>query len=134
MDVINPPDPVKGEHWEYRLIPAGAWRRMEYQEDKIEAGTANASFGSDEPRPHFVPLTELAEKQVAYNPIAGCPGQVLIDGTWKHAARFVQIGWADIQFFLEELDESTSRIKAAYEDAREERLELDVAREVQHHA
>ena len=108
--VVNVETPVKGKHWEYWLVPAGGWRRTEHQTRKIEDGTAEAVFESEEARPHFVPLTKTARGMAAYDPPMGCRGQVLLDGEWVWAARFVYVPADRIQELLDDLDAVVERL------------------------
>jgi len=102
---VNPETVIDGKHFRYQLIPAGEWRRADYQEDKIKAGAANiTTFSSDEPRPHVIPQTEEAKKYAAYYSCGGCRGTILVDGEWINAVRFCQVGEDDIKDILSDLD------------------------------
>jgi len=73
--------------FEYRVIPDDNWRRL----------TGTTAKGTDGPRPHIVPTTAMAKSFASMDAFGAmgrtglCPGEVLIDGEWVVAYRFVEL-------------------------------------------
>jgi hypothetical protein len=75
-------------HFEFRTVPAVEWRRLQ--------GTT--PHGTNCARPHFVPVTKRGLRYITIDStrFAGssglCPGEILVDGAWSLAYRFIEIG------------------------------------------
>lgn len=86
----------------FKFQECDTWRRI------TPDGTASTVMY--EVRPHLVPTTEEAEKFVAIDAFGCighsglCPGEVLIDGEWKHAYRFVKLTEKDAVSLISQLE------------------------------
>lgn len=105
---------IESEHFQYQIIPAGRWSRLE--------GTT-ARGGTDEPRPHLVPKTDMARKLVAID--AGgfigstglCPGNVILDGGEEITAyRFIDLPEDVAADMMVDLDAQIANLQRAAQD------------------
>ena len=74
-------------HFKFEIVPAGKWERMTDTDSKK---------GSDEPRPHFVAITEAGRNFVRLDACGAkrltvlCPGYVLEGDQRIEAYRFIE--------------------------------------------
>ena len=95
-------------HFEHRIVPAGEWQRCNSQGEGLKGN-------SDEPRPHFVPLTEDANTYMKAAMFLGgtglCPGIVQVDGGTVLAFRFIQLP-DDPEQILQMLDDLDDEVRS----------------------
>lgn len=92
----------------FRLAMCDTWRRI--LPKNAESAIMN------EVRPHLIPVTKEAETFVSVD--AGgfighsglCPGEVLIDGQWVTAYRFIQLTEEDAVNLILQLEDSMAQV------------------------
>lgn len=92
----------------FRYAVCDTWRRI------VPQGSQSAVMF--EPRPHLIPTTHEAETFVSVD--AGgfigqsglCPGEVLIDGQWVSAYRFIKLTEEDAANLILQLEDSMAHV------------------------
>lgn len=96
------------KHFKHRIVAAGDWRRCDSQGNGMKGNT-------DEPRPHFVPVTERGQHYMKAALFLGgtglCPGLVKDGDDWILAFRFIQLPDDPEQILqmLDDLDDEVNR-------------------------
>jgi hypothetical protein len=96
-------------HFEFRTVPAGEWRR-------IKGTTARGTEGD---RPHFVPVTDDGQRFAALDAFGACgsiglcPGEILVDGEWVTGYRFIKIPEAAAVEMVAHLNEAVNKFLQA---------------------
>ncbi len=101
-------------HFKYEMVSAGRWSRLE--------GTTPMG-GSDEPRPHLVPVTDQGRRIVdmeiscIFGRTGLCPGQITCeDGSTEYAYRFIDLPETEVASLLSQLDDMVESIERAARD------------------
>lgn len=98
------------KHFEFRVVPFGQWRRLK--------GTTPR--GEDAERPHIVALTLQAEAFIGLDAFGAvgntglCPGEVLVNGKWTLAYRFVDVTEETAAKMIEDLEKEMTRCPDPY--------------------
>jgi len=94
------------KNFEYREIPFGSWRRL----------NGTTPRGDDSARPHIVGLTDKARSFISMDAFGAmgttglCPGEILVDGAWEPAYRFVELTPEVAAKMLPDLEAELARV------------------------
>jgi hypothetical protein len=95
-------------HFKYEIIPAGKWARLN--------GTKS---GSNEPRPHFVPVTDSGRRFIELD-VFGllgktglCPGEIFRENKVELGYRFLNLTEEEGRDLLAELNKSVCDLERA---------------------
>jgi hypothetical protein len=119
------PKALTVEHYKYMMVPAGEWKRENWQEAAVKDGTAPVTVGStDEARPHIVPISEDAKKVALLDGMMGSfgfpTGYVKQGDEWVLSYRFMKLDQehAETEIIPEMVAEVERMMHAARADAR----------------
>ncbi len=105
---------MTGIHFQSEIVPGGRWSRLQ--------GTTPRG-GSDEPRPHLVPITDQGRRIVEmeasqfFGRTRLCPGQITRDdGSTTLAYRFINLPETEVESLIDQLDEMVEEIERSLRD------------------
>jgi hypothetical protein len=105
---------IESNHFRYEVMPAGRWSRL--------TGTT-ARGGSNEPRPHLIPTSDMARKLVEIDTTGFfgrtrlCPGEITLgDGSKTLGYRFIKLPEAEAASLMDQLDQAVIELQKAARD------------------
>jgi hypothetical protein len=100
-------------HFKFEIVPAERWSRL--------IGTMPAGK-SNEPRPHLIPVSEIAQRLVKIDALGLigrtglCPGTVILeDGSTTTAYRFIDLSPEGAESLIQQLDEQIEQLQRSCE-------------------